>query len=85
MNNWVVWVKTGGLDVLGYRRLGCEDGAPDVTDVDTNVSGDCVVPEDFNSFSDAAGVPVFNAGDEFGLVQVYLVVLCLGVFDNGDL
>ena len=83
--------KTHGLTnwrllVLGYRRpigLGCEDGAPDVTNVETYVLGNCVVFDDFDGFSDAAGVPVFDAGDQFGLAPVDLVVFSVGVFDNG--
>ena len=39
--------------------------------------------DDFDGFPDAAGVPVFDAGDQFGLAPVDLVVFSVGVFDNG--
>ena len=74
--------------VLGYRvpiGLGCKDGAPDVTDVDADILWYCVVSEDLDGLSDAAGIPVFNAGDELGLVPVDLVVFGAGLFDDSGL
>ena len=59
-----------------------KDGAPNVTDVEADILRDCVVFDDFYSFPDAAGVPVFDACDEFGLAPVDLMVFGVGVLDN---
>ena len=38
--------------------------------------------DDFYSFSDAAGVPMFDACDEFCLAPVDLMVFGVGVLDD---
>ena len=37
--------------------------------------------DDFHGFSDAAGIPSFDAGDEFSLAPVDLMVFSVGVLD----
>ena len=54
---------------------------PDIADVEADVLGNCVMLDDFHGFSDAAGIPSFDAGDEFSLAPVDLMVFSVGVLD----
>ena len=37
--------------------------------------------DDFHGFSDATGIPSFDAGDEFSLAPIDLMVFSVGVLD----
>ena len=72
--------------ILGYRgpiRLGGEQGLPDVADGEADVLRHGMVFGDFQGFSNASWVPLFDVGDEVGFFPVDCVVFGVGMLDDG--
>ncbi|XP_022090173.1 monocarboxylate transporter 3-like [Acanthaster planci] len=79
----------GGGRLPGYRRPrgpirpGDEQGLPDVADGEADVLRHDGVFGDFQGFSNASWVPLFDTSDEVGFFQVDDVVFGVGMFDDG--
>ena len=71
-----------GSGVRGYRRPFGQDGAPDVTNVETDVLRNCLVLENFDGFSYSSGVPPIDTGDEFCLLPLDEMICFVRVFDD---
>ena len=58
--------------------------APDITHEYKDGSGDCLVFDDFDGYSNTAWMSEFEDGDEFVLPPQDDVVCCVRMFDNGE-
>ena len=53
-----------GVSVRGYRRSIERDGVPDLTNAETNVSGNCLVLDDLNGVAYTSRVPLGAIGKQ---------------------